>query len=70
MDPLSIPEYRFEIDEETGTPRTLAGFISHYQNAQRIAREANRLYLLSQADPSAEGLLPEDIPARLARVFR
>ena len=70
MTAQSIPADTMAFDDDVASVPKLAGFIHHYQNAQRVAREANRLYALSQSDLAESGLTRENIPARLAQLFR
>ena len=70
MNARSIPSDSMNFENDLASVPKLAGFIKHYQNAQRIAREANRLYALSQADLAEAGLTREDISTHLAKMFR
>jgi len=44
----------------------LPGFFAHLQNAQRVERQAKRLYAMSDADLHDIGMTREDIPSHLA----
>ena len=49
--------------------KLLAGFIHHYQNAQRIQREAHRLYRTTDAELNANGHTRESMARQLATLY-